>query len=268
MAQRNHLFARSIFSSKSELKTEVKNKLKNRFANPLGIFPAGKEYFEVKKSVEAGSWKLNFGREPELRTQQMPYEPLANREVDDENGTPLPWSPMHINWTTTEDASPLPEDWTPTDHVSVLTYFEEFVERTPAAVALVLEDGRSYSYRVLDDLANAVGEKVAAACVPAVNADDTPLVGVMVTRGVALVVGILGCLKAGAAYVPVDPAFPPDRQTYIFDQAQCHCLLTDAACLDQAIALGVQVHQLQSPTTHGEIWYQCVINVHFCVPAK
>jgi len=172
------------------------------------------------------------------------YAHLNSTEADDASR-----SPMH--WTTSKEVADDDaggggvridlgnEDWPSIVPVSVLDHFEANALKSPAAAALVLEDGRSYSYRVLNDLANAVGEKVAVACRGA--ADETPLIGVMVTRGVALVVGILGCLKAGAAYVPVDPAFPPDRQTYIFDQAQCHCLLTDAACLDQAVALGVKV---------------------------
>ena len=137
---------------------------------------------------------------------------------------------------------PLPPQG-PYDHVpvSVLDIFESHVARSPHAPALILEDGSTYSYRVLDALADAVGREAACAFVGGVPDTEVPLVAVMVTRGIGLVAGILGCLKAGAAYVPVDPAFPPDRQTYIFAQAKCQLLITDPSCLEQALALGVKV---------------------------
>jgi acyl-coenzyme A synthetase/AMP-(fatty) acid ligase len=43
----------------------------------------------------------------------------------------------------------------------------------------------------------------------------------------------------GAAYVPVDPAFPPDRQSYIFMHSKCQLLITETACFEKAKALGV-----------------------------
>lgn len=43
------------------------------------------------------------------------------------------------------------------------------------------------------------------------------------------------------AYVPVDPAFPPDRQTHIFAHSKCQVLITDAESLELALSLGVIV---------------------------
>ena len=126
----------------------------------------------------------------------------------------------------------------------VLDYFERNVELTPHHPAVILENGKVYSYQMLNMLAVEIGKEVASAvhCVQLTEGDDSPpLVAVMLTRGIGLIAAILGVLKAGSAYVPIDPAFPPDRQTYIFEQAKCQLLLTDADCFEQALSLGVKV---------------------------
>ena len=129
--------------------------------------------------------------------------------------------------------------------LSVLDHFERHVELTPHHPAVILENGKVYSYQILNILAIEIGKEIASAVhgVSLVegNDDSPPLVAVMLTRGIGLIAGILGVLKAGSAYVPVDPAFPPDRQTYIFGQAKCQLLITDAECFEQALSLGVQV---------------------------
>jgi len=72
------------------------------------------------------------------------------------------------------------------------------------------------------------------------NGDSsTPLVSLMMSRDVGVIAAILAILKCGAAYVPVDPTFPPDRQSYIFSQSSCSLLVTDQESFDQALSLGV-----------------------------
>ena len=55
----------------------------------------------------------------------------------------------------------------------------------------------------------------------------TPLVSIMCNRGIGSIICILSVLKAGAAYVPVDPSFPPDRQVHIFTHSKSEIILTD-----------------------------------------
>ena len=125
----------------------------------------------------------------------------------------------------------------------VLDAFERAVRQCPRHVALVLEDGQSFTYTALDTIAAAIADELACAvqhvAVSPKTACGTPLVAVMMGRGVGIVASFLAVLKVGAAYVPVDPAFPPDRQAHIFAHSQCAVLLTDAACLELAVAMGV-----------------------------
>ncbi|MEV4534049.1 non-ribosomal peptide synthetase [Asanoa sp. NPDC049518] len=55
------------------------------------------------------------------------------------------------------------------------------------------------------------------------------VVGLLLPRGIDLVVGLLGTLRAGAAYLPLDPALPADRLAFMCDQAGPALLLSDAA---------------------------------------
>jgi len=98
--------------------------------------------------------------------------------------------------------------------------FEEQVERTPDAVALVFGDER-LSYRELDRRANRLAHHLRAHGV-----GPEVLVGLFVKRSLELVLGILGVLKAGGAYVPLDPDHPRERVAFMLKDASVSVLLT------------------------------------------
>lgn len=90
--------------------------------------------------------------------------------------------------------------------------FEEAATRTPDAVAVVC-DGREVSYGQLDAWARDIAERLRPAVEP-----GTP-VGVCVERSPAMVAAVLGVLKAGGCYVPLDPALPRERIAYVVRDA-------------------------------------------------
>lgn len=92
--------------------------------------------------------------------------------------------------------------------------FEAQVARAPEAPAVVFED-RALCYRELDARASALAARLAAA---GVRPGDR--VAVCMQRSLELMVGLLGVLKAGAAYVPLDPEYPADRLTYVMADSQ------------------------------------------------
>jgi amino acid adenylation domain-containing protein len=99
-------------------------------------------------------------------------------------------------------------------------FFGEQVNRTPEATAVVCGKER-LSYRELNDRANRLAHYLRRQGVrPEV------LVGICAERSIELLVGILGILKAGAAYVPLDPAYPKDRLAVILEDAKAPILLT------------------------------------------
>ena len=78
--------------------------------------------------------------------------------------------------------------------MTLLDTFEAQAKRTPTATAVTVEDGKSYSYKELDLIALHLGTELACAIAVAAveeGQNETPLVAIMMTRGIALVAGIL-----------------------------------------------------------------------------
>ncbi|MFC6082726.1 non-ribosomal peptide synthetase [Sphaerisporangium aureirubrum] len=96
---------------------------------------------------------------------------------------------------------------------SLAALFEAQADRTPDAVA-VTGDGTRLTYAELDERADRVANWLAGRGV-----GPESRVGVVMDRSVDLVVLLLGVVKAGAAYVPVDPAYPAERIAYILADA-------------------------------------------------
>ncbi|WP_433512347.1 amino acid adenylation domain-containing protein [Nonomuraea sp. CA-143628] len=99
--------------------------------------------------------------------------------------------------------------------------FERQAAATPGATALV--DGtRTVTYAELDAAAGALAGWLRAV---GIGAED--LVAVALPRGTALVVTLLGVLKAGAAYVPLDPGHPAERLTAVLRESRAAAIVTD-----------------------------------------
>ncbi|MFF9062930.1 amino acid adenylation domain-containing protein [Streptomyces sp. NPDC014882] len=98
--------------------------------------------------------------------------------------------------------------------------FEVQAARTPDRVAVSGAD-RALTYRELNAEADAVAARLRQA-----GAGPDRLIGLCVDRSADLVVGLLGILKAGAAYVPVDPAYPAERVAFLLDDSQVSAVVS------------------------------------------
>ena len=105
-------------------------------------------------------------------------------------------------------------------HKTIGQLFEEQVDRTPDAIALIVGE-RSFSYRELDGRANQLARQLRSCGV-----EPETLVGVAIERSHEMVVALLATLKAGGAYVPIDPGYPRQRIAHVLDDAQTSVLLT------------------------------------------
>jgi len=103
--------------------------------------------------------------------------------------------------------------------------FEKQVKERPDAVALVHQD-RRISYRELNRLANAVARELLRWNLPA-----DAIVALCVDRSPEMVAAMLGILKAGAAYLPLDPAYPPQRLALLLADAAASVLVTQSGLL-------------------------------------
>lgn len=112
---------------------------------------------------------------------------------------------------------------------TIVHLFEEQVDKTPHAQAVVLEDKKLTYYELNDQvnrLANLLRETYA------IKAGS--VVAVMTDRSEALPVGLLAVLKTGAAFVPIDPLLPQSRISYLLADSKPDILLTVTACAKRA----------------------------------
>ncbi|MCC5625548.1 condensation domain-containing protein, partial [Nostoc sp. CHAB 5715] len=98
--------------------------------------------------------------------------------------------------------------------------FEAQVEKTPDAIAVVFEN-QQLSYRELSQRANQLAHYLQK-----LGVKPEVLVGICVERSLEMSIAILGILKAGAAYIPIDVNYPKERIEYILKDAQVEILLT------------------------------------------
>jgi amino acid adenylation domain-containing protein len=112
---------------------------------------------------------------------------------------------------------------------------EAQVDRTPDAPALV-HGTRTVTYAQLDAEANRIARHLRALGV----GPETP-VGVCASRTPALIASLLGVMKAGGAYLPLDPAYPVERLRFMLQDAQAPVVLTEEAFADRLPVDGVRV---------------------------
>jgi len=116
---------------------------------------------------------------------------------------------------------------------------EAQVSRAPEALAIAFED-QQLTYRELNRQANRLAHHLQK-----LGVGPDVLVGLCVERSAAMVVGLLGVLKAGAAYVPLDPGFPKERLSFILEDAQARVLITQRNLL-------VSLPDFQGPVVYLE----------------
>ncbi|WP_030038852.1 non-ribosomal peptide synthetase, partial [Streptomyces resistomycificus] len=111
----------------------------------------------------------------------------------------------------------------PTEHVTIHTLVQAQAARTPHALAVTAQ-GASLTYRELDERAGRLARELARRGV-----GPESVVAVSLPRSADLVVALLAVLKAGGAYLPVDPKYPSHRLEAIFAEARPRLVLTDSA---------------------------------------
>lgn len=126
---------------------------------------------------------------------------------------------LRVEWNAT--ARPMPVE--PTVHA----LFEAQVSRSPQSIAIV-QGGTRVTYAELDAQADAVAARLRAqGCGPGT------MVGLFLERTPRMLASLLGTLKAGAAYVPLDPSYPVDRIGFMLEDAAMSVVITEDALVGQ-----------------------------------
>ncbi|MEV4944194.1 amino acid adenylation domain-containing protein [Streptomyces sp. NPDC053755] len=129
------------------------------------------------------------------------------------------------------------------DSLTLHENFERIAARFPESVAVT--DGRTrLTYRELDVRAERLARSLRAA-----GAGRDRRVGLCVERGTDLVVGILGILKSGSGYVPVDPAYPAERRAFVL--AACDADVVVASGATAGLVDGRRVVLVDAPAETG-----------------
>lgn len=104
---------------------------------------------------------------------------------------------------------------------TVFQLFEEQVEKTPDRIAVSFGD-EMLTYLELNQRANQLARFLRQNGV-----EQETIVGIMVSHSLDMVIAILGIIKSGGAYLPIDPEYPSDRIDYILKDSGAAVLLTD-----------------------------------------
>lgn len=105
--------------------------------------------------------------------------------------------------------------------------FEAWVEKTPDALAVVFEN-EQLTYQQLNHRANQVANYLLSLGV----SEEVP-VGICVERTPLMIIGLLGILKAGATYIPLNPNYPFERLSFLLEDIQPPVILTQEHLLDK-----------------------------------
>ena len=130
-----------------------------------------------------------------------------------------------INLLTKEEQDQILYEFNDTDveYLGVKTLHQLFVDqarKTPQNTALVYE-GESLTYSQLNEQANGLAKRLRAKGIK-----PNQIVGIMAERSPAMIIGILGILKSGGAYLPIDPDDPEERISFMLKDSQAKILLT------------------------------------------
>ncbi len=130
-----------------------------------------------------------------------------------------------IDYLSTEEKNELLLDFNDTKvdyqkDKTILDSFREQVEKTPDHVAIVFE-GKELTYKELDERSNQL-----ASYFRLNGIKENTVVALCVDRSCEMIIGIMGVLKIGAAYLPLDPSYPIERLDYIIKDSHTELILT------------------------------------------
>ncbi len=139
----------------------------------------------------------------------------------------------NLNMLTTEETSQILLDFNqplkpiPSDLPTVMDLFESQILKRPDNIALSFGD-KSMSYQILNEKSNQLGHYLQKKGIR-----ENDIIGICVNRSFEMIIGILGILKSGAAYLPIDPTLPAKRIQFMVENANASYVLSQAAFVEK-----------------------------------
>ncbi|SFJ64582.1 amino acid adenylation domain-containing protein [Thermoflavimicrobium dichotomicum] len=113
------------------------------------------------------------------------------------------------------------------DHATIPDLFTAQAEQTPSAIAVEWR-GQQWTYQELDQRVNQLAHYLQQ-----LGVEPESLVGICMERSFDLIVAILGVLKAGGAYIPLDPNYPAERISYMLQHSKAKVVITQSSLGDR-----------------------------------
>ncbi|TDQ00487.1 non-ribosomal peptide synthetase [Labedaea rhizosphaerae] len=155
-----------------------------------------------------------------------------------------------VDLLTTRERRQVLTEWNattaPLPDAGIAALFEQNAARRPQAIAVTGDQG-TLTYAELDARANRLAHRLVDL---GVRAED--VVGVFAERGTAFLVAVLAVVKAGGAYLPLDPAYPADRLAFMLAETGAPVVLTTQPPPDELITGGVRWVQVDEEPTDGD----------------
>src|SRR5581483_6622795 len=128
------------------------------------------------------------------------------------------------------------------ENACVHELFEEQAAKTPETVAVIC-GGRTMTFDELNRRANRLARRLRRS-----GAAPEVLVGILMERCPEMVTAVLGTLKAGSAYVPIDPSYPPERLRFLLEDSQAKVVITQSEYRHALPSTGAEVILLDAET--------------------
>lgn len=105
------------------------------------------------------------------------------------------------------------------ENKTLIDLFEEVVDKQPDNIAIIYKD-KEYSYKYLNNMANIIANKIDSYGI------KNTKIAVLCKKSVWMVASLLGIMKSGNCYIPIDAEYPKDRIDYIFKNSKCGILIS------------------------------------------
>lgn len=195
---------------------------------------------------------VDFGYADDVFDETLPIAAVAEAVLLIlRGGLDAPDAPLSsVSWLTAAQTRRLHDiqfgPTTPIERGTIHGHFERQAKQSPQALAIIAPDGSSMTYAELDERADEVAAGLAAEGV-----GPGQRVAIMMRRGAPLMIALFGVLKAGAAYVPIDPAYPAERIRYLLTDCGAEIVLVDEPSAESTAESTGRLTGRGSASAHG-----------------
>ncbi|MFT5822221.1 MAG: amino acid adenylation domain-containing protein [Crocinitomix sp.] len=130
---------------------------------------------------------------------------------------------------------------------TVIELFEDQVSKTPDAIAVEFS-GETLTYQALNNKCNNLEVLLREKH----NVSKTSNVGVMLDRSMESIIAMIGLMKTGACYVPIDPDYPTERITYIVEDAGLNVFISQSEILEKHGLTGIDLVNIKNMGLEGD----------------